>query len=50
MDLIWRSEKIIKFGAPREKNYIWRGFNLAIFAILHQLRQIFSAPKFIRIR
>ena len=36
MDLIWCSKKIIKFG-----------FNLAIFAILRQLRQIFSESKFI---
>ena len=42
MDLIWRSEKIIKFGAARKK------LNLAIFAILLKLRQIFSAPKFFR--
>ena len=39
MDLIWRSDKIIKFGA-----------DLAIFAILRQLRQILSTTKFIRIR
>ena len=39
MDLIWRSEKIIKFGA----DLIGNG------AILRQLCQIFSAPKFIRI-
>ena len=49
MDLIWRSEKIIKFGVARKK-LIWRGFKLAIFAILRQLHQIFSAPKFIGIR
>ena len=36
--------------AQREKKLIWRGFNLAIFVILRQLRQIFSAPKFIQIR
>ena len=41
MDLIWLSEK---------KKEIWCRFNLAIFAILCQLRQIFPAPKFIRIR
>ena len=29
---------------------IWRGFNLAISGKLRQLRQIFSAPKFVRIR
>ena len=39
MDLIWRSERKIKFGA----DLIW-----AIFAILRQFRQIFSAPKFIQ--
>ena len=44
MNLIWRSKKIIKFGAARKK------LNLAIFAILRLLRQIFSVPKFIRIR
>ena len=52
MDLILCSEKIIKFGADliwcSEKK--WHGFNLAIFAILRQLRQIFSVPKFIWIR
>ena len=36
MDLIWRSEKIIKFGAARRK------LNLEIFAILRQLRQNLS--------
>ena len=39
MDFIWHSEK--------KKNL--RGFNLAIFAILRQLRQVFSVPKFIRL-
>ena len=28
---------------------IWRGFNLAISGKLRQLRQIFSAPIFVRI-
>lgn len=49
MDLIWRSEKIIKFGADfiwhsEKKKLIWRGFNLANFAILRLLHQILSAP------
>ena len=44
MNLIRRSKKIIKFGAARKK------LNLSIFAILRLLRQIFSVPKFIRIR
>ena len=48
---IWK--KFFRHGfnlAQRENYWIWRGFNLAIFAILRQLRQIFSLPKFIRIR
>ena len=36
--------------AQPEKNLIWRGFNLEISGKLRQLRQIFSAPKFVRIR
>ena len=39
--LIWRNRKKIKFGAD---------LILAISGKLRQLRQIFSAPKFVRIR
>ena len=48
MNLIWCSEKIMKFGS----DLIWRSEkkNKAIFAILRHLCQIFSALKFIPIR
>ena len=45
-DLIWCGFNL----AQPENNYIWRIFNFAILGKLRQLRQIFSAPKFVRIR
>ena len=44
--LIWRG---FNFAQP-ENNLILRGFNLAISGKLRQLRQTFSAPKFVQIR